>query len=325
MNSRIALMAAAAAIFMAGAAQAGQTLKLIPNDPAATSDSVNGINNAGQMTGQATVGGKVVAFVRDASGNYTTFSVNGDSQTFGRAIANNGDVLGYATNNGATIGDDTWVRAPDGTVTLLQNPSTGAGLHGIASAENASGVIVGDFSPSSGAGQGFILDGGVLTTFTAPGAGRTAARGVEDDGTIAGWAGVGTVDEAYLRTAGGVFTYYVDPNATAGSTATFFESINNNGLAVGQWTDHSGNDHPFTFNSITDTFTELDSLGLVGFDAFGVNDHGDVVLTGFADGVQKNYLYNANGVPEPATWAMMLTGFFGLGSMLRRRRAALAV
>jgi hypothetical protein len=31
------------------------------------------------------------------------------------------------------------------------------------------------------------------------------------------------------------------------------------------------------------------------------------------------------GVPEPATWAMMLTGFFGLGSVLRRRRAALAV
>jgi hypothetical protein len=29
-------------------------------------------------------------------------------------------------------------------------------------------------------------------------------------------------------------------------------------------------------------------------------------------------------VPEPATWAMMLTGFFGMGSMLRRRRAALA-
>jgi hypothetical protein len=29
-------------------------------------------------------------------------------------------------------------------------------------------------------------------------------------------------------------------------------------------------------------------------------------------------------VPEPATWAMMILGFFGLGSILRRRRAALA-
>ncbi|MGZ6016329.1 MAG: PEPxxWA-CTERM sorting domain-containing protein, partial [Phenylobacterium sp.] len=39
----------------------------------------------------------------------------------------------------------------------------------------------------------------------------------------------------------------------------------------------------------------------------------------------NNFIFNAGGVPEPATWAMMLTGFFGLGSMLRRRRAALAV
>jgi hypothetical protein len=28
-------------------------------------------------------------------------------------------------------------------------------------------------------------------------------------------------------------------------------------------------------------------------------------------------------VPEPATWAMMLLGFFGLGTALRRRRAVL--
>ena len=31
------------------------------------------------------------------------------------------------------------------------------------------------------------------------------------------------------------------------------------------------------------------------------------------------------GVPEPATWTLMLAGFGGLGAMLRRRRAALAV
>jgi hypothetical protein len=30
------------------------------------------------------------------------------------------------------------------------------------------------------------------------------------------------------------------------------------------------------------------------------------------------------GVPEPASWALMLAGFGGLGAMLRRRRAALA-
>ena len=40
---------------------------------------------------------------------------------------------------------------------------------------------------------------------------------------------------------------------------------------------------------------------------------------------ELQYAANApGGVPEPATWAMMLIGFFGLGSMVRRRKAALA-
>jgi hypothetical protein len=34
--------------------------------------------------------------------------------------------------------------------------------------------------------------------------------------------------------------------------------------------------------------------------------------------------FSQTPAPEPATWALMLTGFFGLGSMLRRRRAELA-
>jgi hypothetical protein len=33
----------------------------------------------------------------------------------------------------------------------------------------------------------------------------------------------------------------------------------------------------------------------------------------------------ANAVPEPATWALMLTGFFGLGAALRRARQPVLV
>jgi hypothetical protein len=34
-------------------------------------------------------------------------------------------------------------------------------------------------------------------------------------------------------------------------------------------------------------------------------------------------LNGPGGVPEPATWALMIVGFGGAGAMLRRRRAAL--
>ena len=35
-----------------------------------------------------------------------------------------------------------------------------------------------------------------------------------------------------------------------------------------------------------------------------------------------NVTYNSGAIPEPATWGLMLVGFGGLGSVLRRRRAA---
>jgi hypothetical protein len=54
-----------------------------------------------------------------------------------------------------------------------------------------------------------------------------------------------------------------------------------------------------------------------------------IVLSNNADGTADLKFYSdpnpgVTGVPEPAMWTIMLTGFFGLGSMLRRRKAALA-
>ena len=51
-------------------------------------------------------------------------------------------------------------------------------------------------------------------------------------------------------------------------------------------------------------------------ETFSSNDHGGftVTVTRLAD--------PAPGVPEPTTWALMLMGFLGAGTMLRRRRAA---
>ena len=34
--------------------------------------------------------------------------------------------------------------------------------------------------------------------------------------------------------------------------------------------------------------------------------------------------FSQTALPEPSAWALMLTGFLGVGAMLRRRRAALA-
>lgn len=62
------------------------------------------------------------------------------------------------------------------------------------------------------------------------------------------------------------------------------------------------------------SFSAIGGLGVVDFDQNGVATTlaGNVTVGGGG----------LNGVPEPATWAMMLMGFGGLGAILRRRRAA---
>ena len=70
---------------------------------------------------------------------------------------------------------------------------------------------------------------------------------------------------------------------------------------------------------------------------FGAYEYYDFVSTGPAPTFNRStWRYNTDGgnflisnlsvaaVPEPATWAMMLMGFFGMGSLLRSRRKALA-
>jgi hypothetical protein len=68
----------------------------------------------------------------------------------------------------------------------------------------------------------------------------------------------------------------------------------------------------------TGTFLILDS------DGHTISDR--IVLYNDANGNGNlKFFSDPNlGVPEPATWTIMLTGFFGLGAMLRRRQAAAA-
>src|SRR5262249_10270058 len=57
------------------------------------------------------------------------------------------------------------------------------------------------------------------------------------------------------------------------------------------------------------TFTTLSVPGSSQAEAFGINDAGDIVGR-----------YIPLGVPEPATWSMLLLGFVVLGFAFRRSR-----
>jgi len=64
-----------------------------------------------------------------------------------------------------------------------------------------------------------------------------------------------------------------------------------------------------------------DTYGFYIFSTDSQFGRADISVTPFRGGLDEVALA---AVPEPATWALMLTGFFGLGLALRRRRAGLA-
>ncbi len=55
--------------------------------------------------------------------------------------------------------------------------------------------------------------------------------------------------------------------------------------------------------------------------AASYNVWGNGVLLRVSTRSPVTVFFSSTVVPEPATWALMLTGFFGLGTALRRRRA----
>ncbi|WP_394761212.1 PEPxxWA-CTERM sorting domain-containing protein [Phenylobacterium sp.] len=71
-----------------------------------------------------------------------------------------------------------------------------------------------------------------------------------------------------------------------------------------------------TVNSLT--FTHSATYGDVYFSADVANTGGK---TGNIGALKPVTVELQGGVPEPATWTMMLVGFGGLGALLRRRRA----
>jgi hypothetical protein len=199
------------------------------------------INSSGAVTGfyQGASGG-AHGFVRAANGAFSTFqapdvATSGDYQgTNPTSIDAAGEIAGtYLDSTAARHG---FVRAATGTITTFDAPGVdaspcvskgpgtifcGTGAVGI----NTAGDIAGTFLAGSGVLRGFVRAAdGMVTSFDAPGAGKTAGGvegtggfGINDAGAIAG-----TYADAHSVFHG--FVYVPAPTATT-TTLTASQTV----------------------------------------------------------------------------------------------------
>lgn len=92
----------------------------------------------------------------------------------------------------------------------------------------------------------------------------------------------------------------------------------------------STNQIVFTYGDGTIQFLDTTSDGVVGLETLNLNRSGLKSVSIAANSrewwqIDNFTVGSAAVVPEPATWAMMIIGFGGIGATLRRRRQALAL
>jgi hypothetical protein len=175
-----------------------------------------------------------------------------------------------------------------------------------------------------------------IAAFGAHAATNLITNGSFETGDFTGWTEGGNFVDTFVVTD--VFAYYSGAEdgsfygvlGPIGSDATLsqtFSDTSGETLAISFWVNAVGDD-PSDFSATFDGTTLFSAVDLSTGDAWEqvtvdvIGTGSDTLLFTFRDDPAYIALDNVSvvaGVPEPAAWALMLTGFAGLGLALRRR------
>jgi hypothetical protein len=182
----------------------------------------------------------------------------------------------------------------------------------------------------------------VSLTAAAAHASELITNGGFETGDFSGWTNFDNT--GFTGVQAGVF---ISVNPTGGDNQSYFGPVDSTGGITQTIATVGGNHYTFSFDlfgfdggnfysAAFDGVTLLSGNGATG----GYDSHVfDVIASGASTAVTFTFQHNPSyylldnvsvtdgvaGVPEPASWALMLTGFLGAGSVLRANRRRVAV
>jgi len=225
-------------------------------DPVVGGTYPQAINENGVIAGVSIDTHAVIhGFLRDPNGSFTLFDAPGVSPGVGNYLGTQplglnarGEIAGVY--EGGDLVGHGFLRAPDGTITVFDDPAEGVGAnqgtwaYGI----NDRGEISGAVTDPAGGSHGFLRSPkGAFTNFDFPGETSTAFNSalINNQGFIAGYYATSTGFVAgYERNLDGKLTSFVPPVA-AGPTAVWTFGLGSDGSALGRVNDKNSLGHAF--------------------------------------------------------------------------------
>jgi probable HAF family extracellular repeat protein len=278
---------------------------------AGRSNGAQGVNDAGQVVGNSNFG----AFITGPNGIGMT-NLDRDisiRSTLAWGINNTGHVVGeFNIRTDFTVVGDThaFITGPNGVG--LTDLGTLGGRFSSATDVNDSGRVAGYSTTSGGEQHAFITgpNGVGMTDLGTLGGSQSSASGINAIGQVAG---------SSLTAAGEEHAFITGPNGvgmtdlgTLGGNRSDASGINDAGQVVGYSQTLGGEPHTFVTGPNGVGMTDLNALVRlpeVGYivRVDGINNLGQIIAVSIP-------------IPEPATYALMLSGLGLIGLIVRRRR-----